>query len=399
MIVEPQQGANVDDRRAEADEEPFLAGLRVLDLSRVLAGPLAGQVLADLGAEVLKVEPPAGDDTRSWGPPFQGEMAAYFASCNRGKVSLVLDLGTATGRSRLGRLLAAADVVLHNCLPATASRLGLSAERLRAAHPGLVALGITGYSGTRRAEPGYDLALQAETGWIGVTGPEESGYRVGVAVVDVLTGMMAANGVQAALLRRARTGRGAVLSLSLYRTGLFSLVNVATNHLVSGAPTRRWGNRHPNLVPYQSFPAADRELVLGVGNDGQFGRLCDLLGIADPALRRLDNKRRLAHRSAVVDAVATAVARWPAADLVDRLRAAGIPAGLLQMPEEALAEVPRWDPEALLAIAHPRVGTVRMVAPPLESGGMRRDHLPPPLLGEGGEDLAARWEAAPLARS
>ncbi|HEV8241595.1 MAG TPA: CoA transferase, partial [Thermoanaerobaculia bacterium] len=192
--------------------EPYLQGLRVLDLSRVLAGPIAAQVLGDLGAEVLKVEPPGGDDTRAWGPWFQGGLSAYFQSCNRNKASLVLDLKSADGAARLRQLLAAADVLVHNFLPASARRLGLEDERLAADHPRLVALGITGYSGVRRGEPGYDLALQAEAGWIGMTGPPgppEQGYKVGVAVVDLLTGLMAANGVQAALLRRARTGRGA----------------------------------------------------------------------------------------------------------------------------------------------------------------------------------------------
>ena len=376
-------------------DETFLDGLRVLDLSRVLAGPLAGQILADLGAEVLKVEPPQGDDTRRWGPPFQGPLAAYFTSCNRGKASLVLDLRDETARTRLARLVASADVVLHNFLPPTARRLGLDAERLGREQPRLVALGISGYSGSRRDEPGYDLALQAETGWIGMTGPEAEGYKAGVAVVDVLTGMMAANGVQAALLRRARTGAGAVLGLSLYRTAMFSLVNVAANHLVSGAPTRRWGNRHPNLVPYQAFAAADRQLVMGVGNDAQFGRLCDLLGLADAGLRALDNAGRLARRDAVVGAVAAAVARWPAAELVEALRRQRIPAALLRMPEEALAEVVRWDPGALLAVAHPVAGTLRQVALPLEADGLAATHSPPPLLGEGGEELAARWLAGP----
>jgi crotonobetainyl-CoA:carnitine CoA-transferase CaiB-like acyl-CoA transferase len=383
-------------------EEPFLAGLRVLDLSRVLAGPLATQILADLGAEVLKVEPPAGDDTRAWGPPFQGAMAAYFQSCNRGKASLLLDLREGAGRARLGALLAAADVLVHNMLPPAARRLGLDAPALRAAHPALVALGIAGYGGARRGEPGYDLALQAETGWMAMTGPATGpeggaagGFKVGVAVVDVLTGMMAANGIQAALLRRARTGAGAVLEISLYRTALFSLLNVATNHLVSGAPTRRWGNAHPNLVPYQSFAAADAPLVLGVGNDAQFARLCDLLGIADPALRALDNTGRLERRAAVVAAVAAAVASRRAGELVAALRAAGIPAAPLRSPEEALADVARWDPGALVAIAHPELGTVRGVASPLEGPGVPAAAIPPPLPGERGEELAARWLAAP----
>jgi crotonobetainyl-CoA:carnitine CoA-transferase CaiB-like acyl-CoA transferase len=201
---------------------------------------LASQILADRGAAVLKVEPPAGDDTRAWGPPFQGGMSAYFQSCNRNKASLLLDLHEPEARARLRALVGAADVLLHNCLPPAARRLGIDPPALERVHPRLVALGITGYAGARRDEPGYDLALQAEAGWIGMTGPPESPFKVGVAVVDVLTGLMAAIGIQAALLRRARTGEGAVLSLSLYRTALFSLVNVATNHLVSGQPTRRW---------------------------------------------------------------------------------------------------------------------------------------------------------------
>lgn len=374
--------------------EAYLAGLRVLDLSRVLAGPLAAQVLGDLGAEVLKVEPPAGDDTRAWGPNFQGAMSAYFQCCNRNKASLVLDLRTGDGRERLARLLDRADVLIHNYLPRTAARLGVDDATLRSRWPRLVALGITGYAGSRRGEPGYDLALQAEAGWMGMTGPPgppEAGFKVGVAVVDLLTGLMAANGVQAALLRRARTGEGAVIGLSLQRTALFSLLNVATNHLVSGAPTRRWGNQHPNLVPYQLFTAADRAMVLGVGNDAQFARLCELLAIDDPALRALDHRGRLERREEVVAAIAEAVAQREAGELVAALRAAGIPAAPLLMPHEALAAVASTDPGALVAIAHPQLGDVRLPAPPLEGDGVRRDHAPPPLLDEGGEEMAARW--------
>lgn len=374
--------------------EAYLDGLRVLDLSRVLAGPLAAQVLGDLGADVLKVEPPGGDDTRAWGPWFQGGVSAYFQSCNRNKASLVLDLKSAEGAARLRRLLAAADVLVHNFLPASARRLGLDSATLTTEFPRLVALGITGYSGSRRGEPGYDLALQAEAGWIGMTGPPgppEEGYKVGVAVVDVLTGLMAANGVQAALLRRARTGRGAVLSLSLHRTALFSLINVATNHLVSGEPTRRWGNQHPNLVPYQVFSAADRAIVIGVGNDAQYRRLCDLLGIGDERLRGLDAAGRLERRDEVVAAIGEAVATRPADAIVKALRESGIPAAPLLMPDEALAAVTLSDPGALVAIAHPQLGVVRLPAPPLEGDGVRREHVAPPLLGEGGEEMASRW--------
>jgi crotonobetainyl-CoA:carnitine CoA-transferase CaiB-like acyl-CoA transferase len=238
------------------------------------------------------------------------------------------------------------------------------------------------------------LALQADAGWIGMTGPPglpEEGYKVGVAIVDLLTGLMAANGVQAALLRRARTGRGAVLSLSLHRTALFSLINVATNHLVSGEPTRRWGNQHPNLVPYQVFRAADRAIVIGVGNDVQYRRLCDQLGIDDQRLRTLDAAGRLDRRDEVVAAIGAAVATRPAVATVTALREAGIPAAPLLMPHEAIAAVTLTDPGALVAIAHPQLGHVRLPAPPLEGDGVRREHTAPPLLGEGGEEIAARW--------
>ncbi len=202
---------------------------------------------------------------------------------------------------------------------------------------------------------------------------------------------MAANGVQAALLRRARTGRGAVISLSLHRTALFSLINVATNHLVSGEPTRRWGNQHPNLVPYQVFAAADGEMVLGVGNEAQYARLCELLAIDDPELRALDHRGRLTRRTEVVAAVAAAVAKRQFAELVAALRAAGIPAAPLLMPHETLAAVAATDAGALVAIAHPQLGEVRLPAPPLEGDGVRSEHTAPPLLGEGGEAMAARW--------
>jgi crotonobetainyl-CoA:carnitine CoA-transferase CaiB-like acyl-CoA transferase len=321
-------------------------------------------------------------------------MSAYFQCCNRGKASLVLDLRTPAGRGRLRQLLGAADALVHNLRPAAARRLGLDPAALRDRLPRLVSVGILGYGGSRRDEPGYDLAVQAESGWIAMTGPPgppEGGYKAGVAVVDVLTGTMAANALLAGLLRRCRTGQGAALAVSLYRTALFSLVNVATNHLVSGRPTRRWGNAHPNLVPYQAFAAADGPLVLGVGNDAQFRRLLELLRIATADLLALDNAGRLAERETVVDAVARAVAGRHRDELVTALRARGIPAAPLRTPEEALADVARWDPGALVAVAHPRLGTMRGVASPCEGDGVPSASAAPPLLDEGGEDLAARW--------
>lgn len=379
----------------------YLDGVRVLDLSRVLAGPLATQILADLGAEVLKVEPPGGDTTRTWGPPFAGGEATYYQSINRSKASLVLDLKTDGGRRRLSELAERADAVVHNYTPAAATRLGIDGVLERAADRSVV-LGITGYRGERREEVGYDLVLQAEAGWMAITGPEEGDpHRVGVAVVDVLTGMMAANGVLAALFRRERMGRGpgsgAVLGVSLFQTALWSLVNVTQAHLSTGEPTRRHGNRHPSLAPYELFRAADGALVIGVGTDAQYERLCDLLGIGEEAgeggLRGLDNAGRVARRDAIGAAIRARASGRRRDDLLGELRAARIPAGPVLRPDEAIAAAHAWDPGAVLALEHAALGRLEALAPPLEGDGLRRDHIAPPTLGEGGEELAARWLA------
>ncbi len=372
----------------------YLDGFRVLDLSRVLAGPLATQILADLGAEVLKVEPPEGDVTRQWGPPFLGTDASYYHAINRDKASLVLDLRREADRRRLDELAGRADAVVHNYTPSAADRLGLSEVLERAAERAVV-LGVTGYRGARREDVGFDLVLQAEAGWMAITGPEEGEpHRVGVAVVDVLTGMMAASGVLAALLRRERHGGGAVLGVSLFQTALWSLVNVVQGHLATGEPTRRHGNRHPSLAPYELFRAADGALVIGVGTDAQYDRLCDLLGITDPTLRGLDNAARVARRLAIGEAIGERVVARQRADLLASLHAARIPAGPVLRPDEAVAACRSWDPGAMLALDHESLGRLEYLAPPLEGAGLRVAHSPPPLLGEGGEEMARRWLGA-----
>ncbi len=370
----------------------FLDGVRVLDASRVLAGPIAAQILADMGAETLKIESPDGDDTRAWGPPFQGPMAAYFQSCNRNKASLPLDLKTAADRETLARLAAKADVVIDNFPLPTRRRLGLDDERLRALNPRLVTLSVTGYEGGRAHEPGYDIMIQAESGLMGVTGPAEGEpCKVGVAVVDALTGMMAANGLLAGLFRRERTGAGAALGISLYRTALFSLVNVAANYLVSGQPSGRWGNAHANIAPYQSFQLKDRSVIIGAGNDGQYRRLCAMLGLDDPELLGWDNAERVANRRCLTEALQAKLAQWEAGPLLDALRREKVPAAPILRPDEALAQVRRWDPGAIVAMPHKELGEVLGVAPPLVGDGLRSRHASPPLLGEGGGDMAARW--------
>lgn len=374
----------------------FLESVRVLDLSRVLAGPIATQTLADMGAEVLKIEPPQGDDTRQWGPPFLGEMAAYFMSCNRNKASLVLDLKQATDQLRLEELIKVADIVIDNYPPAVRRRLGLDPARLHRLNPAIVALNISGYHGNRSDEPGYDIMIQAESGLMGITGPEHGpGYKVGVAVVDVLTGLLAANGMLAALYRAARTGRGAELSISLFQTGLLSLVNVATNHLVSGRRSRRWGNAHANIVPYQHFQLADRAIIIGCGNDTQFRRLCALLEIEDEELLASDNAWRIENRESVVPRLEKLLATRLSDEVLAALRAERIPCAPILNPAEALAQVRHWDGEALLALRHEQLGELELVANPLRGEGMRQNHSCPPLLDEGGAQLADRWLSAP----
>jgi crotonobetainyl-CoA:carnitine CoA-transferase CaiB-like acyl-CoA transferase len=350
---------------------------------------LAAQILGDLGAEVLKVEAPWGDETRRWGPPFRGDVATYFWSCNRNRASLVLDLAQEAGRERLVELAAAADVVIDNFTPARRAKLGLGPELLARHNPALISVSITGYSGKRVEEPGYDLIVQAESGLMGITGPADGEpHKVGVALVDVMTGMMAANAALAALVRQARTGRGAALTVSLWRTAAFSLVNVASAALIAGTRAERWGNAHPSLVPYESFAAADRTIVIGVGSDQQWQKCCEALGIRDVGLRELDNAGRVARRGDIVATLADIVRAWPAAELVERLRAAGVPAAPVLRPDEALGAMRRADPGALVAVG---AEGDELVALPIVGDGVQRTHTAPPALGEGGEEMARRW--------
>lgn len=351
----------------------LLSGVRVLDLTRVLAGPLCTMLLGDLGADVLKVERPGeGDETRAWGPPFdpRGE-SAYFLSVNRNKLGMAADLAQGDDVALLRTLAAEADVVVDNFRPGTLERRGLEPLTLLAAHPELVWCTITGF-GAGSARPGYDFVVQAERGWMAITGdPAGAPSKVGVAVVDVLTGKDAALAVLAALVGRRgpRAPLAAAerrLHVSLSASAAAGLVNVAQNALVSGREAGRWGNAHANLAPYQLFDAADRPLVVAVGNDAQW-RACaaalDLPALAtDP--RFATNPARLAHRDALVAALAGRLRERPAAEWLARLDRAGVPAGVVKGVLEALAEV---DASPLTGVAPSVPGTVRR---------------PPPRLGE-----------------
>ena len=322
-----------------------LTGIRVLDLTRVLAGPLCTMALGDLGADVIKVERPgSGDETRGWGPPFdQRGESAYFLAVNRNKLSVALDLDLEADRRVMLHLLAGADVVVDNFLPGTLERRGLEPPALLDAHPGLIWCTLTGFD-RAPTRPGYDFVVQAESGWMAITGePGGEPMKVGVALADVVAGKDAAVAILGALVGRStmRSAAKRRLTVSLAHSATAALVNVAQNALVGGVEPRRWGNAHPNLVPYQLFQAADRPLALAVGNDAQWQACCGVLGLAQAAAdaRFATNAGRVRHREEVVGVVARAVLGRPAAQGLDMLGAAGVPAGIVRGVTEALAEV------------------------------------------------------------
>ena len=320
----------------------MLTGVRVVDLSRVLAGPLCTMMLGDMGASVIKIERPGeGDETRGWGPPFdeRGE-SAYYLSVNRNKLSVAVDLDSEAGLTLLDQLLAEADVVVENFRPGVLARRGLGGEQVRARYPRLVWCTIAGFA-AEPARPGYDFVVQAESGWMSITGePDGAPMKHGVALVDVMAGKDAAIAVLAALVERGRTGMGRAVTVSLSRTAEAALVNVAQNALVSAAPARRWGNAHANLVPYQLFEASDRALVIAAGSDAQWlacARALELTELAnDESLRT--NAGRLAHRERVVAAIAARMRERPSLEWKTRLDAAGVPNGVVRTVSEVLGD-------------------------------------------------------------
>ncbi|HXG09263.1 MAG TPA: CoA transferase [Gemmataceae bacterium] len=329
------------------DSHGPLTGIRVLDASRVLAGPFCGQVLGDLGAEVIKVERPgSGDETRGWGPPFVGPLSAYYLSCNRNKRAVTLDLARPEGRELFHGLARHSDVLLENFRAASAAKLGLGPEELHAINPRLIICSISGYgrTGPLRDVPGYDFAVQAQSGLMSITGPPDGPpYKVGVAVADILTGLHAAVAVLACLHARQRSGHGYAIDLALLDCAVASQVNMVQAYLTSGVVPPRQGNAHLQIVPYQLFATADGWLVLAVGNDGQWQQFCraaerpDLA--ADP--RFTTNTLRVQHRDILVPLVEEVMRGRTTRDWEDRLHTAGIP------------HAPVWDYAQLFA--HPQV--------------------------------------------
>lgn len=327
------------------DTTPPLAGLRVVEFARVLAGPWVGQILADLGAEVIKIESPDGDDTRQWGPPFidnpdGSRDAAYFHATNRNKRSLVLDLATPEGQARAMALTERADVVIENFKVGGMARFGLAYEQLSRANPGLVYCSITGFGqdGPYAHRAGYDFIVQGMSGIMDLTGdPAGQPQKIGVAFADIMTGLYATIAIQAALAERTRSGLGQHIDMALFDVMTGVLANQAMNYLVSGTSPSRMGNAHPNIVPYAVFPAADGWLIIAAGNDGQFNRLCTVLNLA-PQPEWQTNAGRLAQRGSVTEAIEACTRQWPRDPLLLALEQAGIPAGPINTVAQAFAD-------------------------------------------------------------
>jgi succinate--hydroxymethylglutarate CoA-transferase len=316
-----------------------LSGTRVLDLTRVLAGPLCTMMLGDMGAEVVKVESPGGDDTRTWGPPFVDGEAAYFLGCNRNKRSVMLDLSNDAGQQALRKLIAWADVLVDNYKVGTLARWGLTDEWFEENAPQLIRCSITGYgsTGPKASLPGYDFILQAESGLMSICGePDGAPMKYGVAIVDLTTGMLACNAVLAAMQARIRTGRGQKTEVSLYESGLFLLANVASNYLATGRKPGRYGNGHPNIVPYTTYSASDGMIAVAVGNDAQFAKFSAALGHREWASSYPTNAERVSNRDVIDSAVVEAMARESAAHWVKELTAIGIPVGHINSVDQAL---------------------------------------------------------------
>jgi crotonobetainyl-CoA:carnitine CoA-transferase CaiB-like acyl-CoA transferase len=386
-----------------------LSHVTVLDLSRVLAGPWAGQVLADLGADVVKIERPgSGDDTRGWGPPFLRDLqgkdsadAAYYLCANRNKKSVTVDFTTAEGQSIVQDLARTSDVVLENFKVGGLKPYGLDHESLRALNPRLVYCSITGFGQTGPYAPraGYDLLVQAMGGLMSITGREDGEpgagpQKAGVAVTDILTGLYAAIGILAALAHRERTGLGQHIDLGLLDVQVACLANQAMNYLVSGSAPRRSGNAHPNLVPYQDFPTSDGYMVIAVGTDAQFARLCAVLGLAELAgdANFCSNKQRVDNRRELIDKLCAVTVTHPTAHWVAALERVGVPAGPINSLD-AVFNDPQVRARAMrIDLPHPIAGTVPLVANPLRLSETPVTYrsAPPPLGAHTREVLAER---------
>ena len=366
-----------------------MAGTRVVDLTRILAGPFCAMMLGDMGAEIIKVEPPGtGDDTRGWGPPFAAGEAAYFLGINRNKRSMTLNMAVAPGQKILAGLIEKADVLIDNFKLGTLEKWGFNDAWFEKHAPRVIRCSITGYgkTGPKAALPGYDFILQAESGLMSICGePDGTPTKYGVAIVDVCTGMLACNSILAALNARARTGKGQKVEVSLYESSLAMLVNVASNVLVSGKGGGRFGNGHPSIVPYTTYKAKDAMMALAVGNDNQFARTAEVLGHPEWAQdeRFRQNRARVENR-VTIDGLIEAALKADTADAwVGKLKAAGVPCGKINTVAGALADPHTEARKMVETVEHPTIGALKMLGIPFKFSDTECSvRMPPPLLGQ-----------------
>ncbi len=381
-----------------------LEGVKVLDLSRVLAGPYATMVLGDLGADVVKVEhPERGDDTRHWGPPFAGDEergeSAYFLSVNRNKRSIGVDLKDQRGLERVRALAAGADVVIENWRRGALEKLGLGYETLQQSNPGLVYCSITGFGpGPDEDRPGYDFLVQARGGVMGITGqPGGEPTKVGVAISDIVCGLFASNAILAALHRRSVTGEGARIEVPLFESTLGWLANRGQEYLVSGEDSGLIGNAHPSIVPYQTFHASDKPLVVAVGNNAQFANLCKAIGRPELAEdeRYATNPDRVANREDLISELQEEFGKRTADEWAEEIRAAGVPSGPVNTLADVLADEHLLGSGILQDLDHPTAGSLKMLASPILIGGARLPiRRPPPTLGQHTDEAGDGWDRA-----
>ena len=371
-----------------------LAGTRVVDLTRILAGPLCTMMLGDMGAEVIKVEPPdKGDDTRGWGPPFVAGEAAYFLGVNRNKRSLTLNMAAPAGQKILAGLVEKADVLIDNFRIGTLEKWGFTDAWFEQHAPRLVRCSITGYgsTGPKAALPGYDFILQAESGLMSICGEPDGGpTKYGVAIVDVCTGMLASNSILAALNARHRTGKGQKVELSLYETSLAMLINVASNYLTAGRNAGRFGNGHPSIVPYTTYQAADAMVAIGIGNERQFGRVAEVLGhpewAKDP--RFTSNRARVENRDVIDGFINEALSHGDADAWLDKLKAVVVPCGRINSVADALDDPHTTARDMIETVEHSTIGALKMLGIPFKFSdtacSVRRA---PPTLGQHNDEI------------
>ena len=375
--------------------QPLLDGVRVLDLSRVLAGPYCTMMLGDLGADIIKIEAPGlGDDTRHWGPPFaKGGESAYFLCVNRNKRSMTLNLKSAQGLEILKELIRQSDILVENFRVDTLEKWGLDYEALQGIRPGLIYCTITGYgyTGPYRHLPGYDFIIQAQGGLMSITGPEEGEpYKVGVAIADITAGLFACNAILAALFERQRSGRGQRIDISLLDSQIAWLANVGSNYLISGEKPIRYGNAHPNIVPYQTFKAKNGYFALGIGNDNQWRQFCEKTGKKEwvEDIRFRTNANRVENRSDLIPLLDELFGQGEISHWLSILETIGVPCGPINSIDQVMEDPQVRAREMVINIDHASAGSIQMVASPLKiPTAPPVIRLPPPMLGEHTEQI------------